>query len=47
MSVLAQNLVVRRLFREECREADDPQKFQKHTIITANSTENDSYNSAN
>jgi len=35
MSALKQNLVVRRLFRGECREADDPQKFQKHTMITA------------
>jgi len=34
MSVLKHNLVVRRLFRRECREADDPQKFQKHTMIT-------------
>jgi hypothetical protein len=47
MSALAQNLVVRRLFRGKCRDADDPQKFKKHTIITVNSTENDSYNSAN
>ena len=34
MSDLKQNLVVRRLLRGDCREAADPQKFQKHTMIT-------------
>jgi hypothetical protein len=34
MSILKQNFVVRRLFRGKCREADDPQKFQKHKMIT-------------